>query len=97
MQHTIAAPVSCAGVSLHTGDMVDMLIKPAAEHTGIVFVRRDVEEAHSRVPATYDRVSETTLGTTIANEFGVTVSTIEHVMAIITTAAMISFKLLICL
>ncbi|MBN8542661.1 MAG: UDP-3-O-acyl-N-acetylglucosamine deacetylase [Alphaproteobacteria bacterium] len=81
MQHTIAAPVSCAGVSLHTGDMVDMLIKPAAENTGIVFVRRDVEEGRNVVPATYDRVTETTLGTTIANEFGVTVSTIEHVMA----------------
>lgn len=81
MQHTIAAPVSCAGVSLHTGDMVDMLIKPAAEHTGIVFVRRDVEEGRNVVPATYDRVTETTLGTTIANEHGITVSTIEHVMA----------------
>jgi UDP-3-O-[3-hydroxymyristoyl] N-acetylglucosamine deacetylase len=81
MQHTIAAPVSCAGVSLHTGDMVDMLIKPAAENTGIVFVRRDVEESRNVVPATYDRVTETTLGTTIANEHGVTVSTIEHVMA----------------
>lgn len=81
MQHTIAAPVSCAGVSLHTGDMVDMLIKPAAENTGIVFVRRDVEEGRNVVPATYDRVTETTLGTTIANEHGVTVSTIEHVMA----------------
>lgn len=81
MQHTIAAPVSCAGVSLHTGDMVDMLIKPAAENTGIVFVRRDVEEGRNRVPANYDRVTETTLGTTIANEHGVTVSTIEHVMA----------------
>ncbi|MFZ4126162.1 MAG: UDP-3-O-acyl-N-acetylglucosamine deacetylase [Rickettsiales bacterium] len=81
MQHTIAAPVSCAGVSLHTGDMVDMLINPAAENTGIIFVRRDVEEGRNIVPATYDRVTETTLGTTIANEFGVTVSTIEHVMA----------------
>jgi UDP-3-O-[3-hydroxymyristoyl] N-acetylglucosamine deacetylase len=81
MQHTIAAPVSCAGVSLHTGDMVDMLIKPAAENTGIVFIRRDVEEGRNRVPANFDRVTETTLGTTIANEYGVTVSTIEHVMA----------------
>jgi UDP-3-O-[3-hydroxymyristoyl] N-acetylglucosamine deacetylase len=81
MQHTIAAPVSCAGVSLHTGDMVDMVINPAAENTGIVFVRRDVEEGRNVVPATYDRVTETMLGTTIANEFGVTVSTIEHVMA----------------
>lgn len=61
--------------------MVDMQILPAPENTGIIFVRRDVEEGRNSVPATYDRVTETTLGTTIANEFGVTVSTIEHVMA----------------
>jgi UDP-3-O-[3-hydroxymyristoyl] N-acetylglucosamine deacetylase len=40
-----------------------------------------VEEGRNHVPATYDRVVETTLGTTISNEHGVTVSTIEHVMA----------------
>ncbi len=80
MQHTIASPVSCAGVSLHTGDMVDMRILPAAEDTGIVFIRTDLD-AHNRVPARYDAVVETTLGTTITNAHGVTVATIEHVMA----------------
>ena len=80
MQHTIASPVSCAGVSLHTGDMVDMRILPAAEDTGIVFIRTDLD-ANNRVPARYDAVVETTLGTTIANLHGVTVATIEHVMA----------------
>lgn len=79
-QHTVAAEVSCVGVSLHTGDMVNMTIRPAAPNTGIVFVRTDVE-AHGSVPARYDAVVETTLGTTIANQYGVTVSTIEHVMA----------------
>jgi UDP-3-O-[3-hydroxymyristoyl] N-acetylglucosamine deacetylase len=79
-QHTVAAEVSCVGVSLHTGDMVNMTIRPAAANTGIVFVRTDVEQ-HAQVPARYDAVVETTLGTTIANKHGVTVSTIEHVMA----------------
>jgi UDP-3-O-[3-hydroxymyristoyl] N-acetylglucosamine deacetylase len=79
-QHTVAAEVSCVGVALHSGDMVNMTIRPAAVNTGIVFVRRDVE-ANNQVAARYDAVVETTLGTTIANKQGVTVSTIEHVMA----------------
>jgi len=79
-QHTVAAEVSCVGVALHTGDMVNMTIRPAAVNTGIVFVRKDVE-ANNVVPARYDAVVETTLGTTITNAHGVTVSTIEHVMA----------------
>lgn len=79
-QHTLAAEVSCVGVALHTGDMVNMTIRPAAANTGIVFVRKDVEQ-HNMVAARYDAVMETTLGTTIANKHGVTVSTIEHVMA----------------
>lgn len=79
-QHTVAAEVSCAGVALHTGDMVNMTIRPAAANTGIVFVRKDVD-MNNAVSARYDAVMETTLGTTIANKHGVTVSTIEHVMA----------------
>lgn len=79
-QHTVAAEVSCVGVALHTGDMVNMMIRPGPVNSGIVFVRKDVEH-HNIVPARYDAVVETTLGTTISNEHGVNVSTIEHVMA----------------
>ena len=82
-QHTVAAEVSCVGVALHTGDMVNLTIRPAAANTGIVFVRKDVDASRSMVPATYDAVTQTQLGTTIANKHGVTVSTIEHVMAAI--------------
>lgn len=80
-QHTVAAEVSCVGVSLHSGDMVNMVIRPALPHTGIVFVRKDIDSPHNAVHAIYDAVMETTLGTTISNKHGVTVSTIEHVMA----------------
>ncbi len=80
-QHTVAAEVSCVGVSLHSGDMVNMVIRPACPHSGIVFVRKDIDSPHNSVAAKYDAVVETTLGTTIANSHGVTVSTIEHVMA----------------
>lgn len=82
-QHTVAAEVSCAGVSLHGGDMVNMAIRPAAAHSGIVFVRKDIEGGRNVVPAMFNAVTETTLGTTIANKHGVTVSTIEHLMAAI--------------
>lgn len=82
-QHTVAAEVSCVGVSLHTGDMVNLTIRPGAVNSGIVFIRKDVEDGRGVVPATYDAVTETNLGTTIANKHGVTVSTIEHVMAAI--------------
>jgi UDP-3-O-[3-hydroxymyristoyl] N-acetylglucosamine deacetylase len=80
-QHTVAAEVSCVGVSLHSGDMVNMVIRPSQPNTGIVFVRKDMDAPHTAVPAIYDAVVETTLGTTIANKHGVTVSTIEHLMA----------------
>ena len=79
-QHTVAAEVSCVGVALHTGDMVNMTIKPAPAHSGITFIRTDIKD-HNQVPARYDLVGETTLGTTIRNRHGVAVSTIEHVMA----------------
>ena len=82
-QHTVAAEVSCVGVSLHSGDMVNMIIRPAAPNTGIVFVRKDIDSANNAVAATFDAVAETTLGTTISNKHGVTVSTIEHLMAAI--------------
>jgi UDP-3-O-[3-hydroxymyristoyl] N-acetylglucosamine deacetylase len=82
-QHTVAAEVSCVGVSLHSGDMVNMVIRPAGPNTGIVFVRKDIESNHNVVAATFDAVRETTLGTTIANAHGVSISTIEHLMAAI--------------
>ena len=80
-QHTVAAEVSCVGVSLHSGDMVNMVIRPSQPNSGIVFVRKDIDVPHNAVPAIYDGVVETTLGTTIANKHGITVSTVEHVMA----------------
>jgi len=80
-QHTVAAEVSCVGVSLHSGDMVNMVIRPSQPGSGIVFVRKDIDSPHNAVHATFDAVTETTLGTTIANKHGITVSTIEHLMA----------------
>jgi UDP-3-O-[3-hydroxymyristoyl] N-acetylglucosamine deacetylase len=54
---------------------------PAEPDTGIVFRRKDVPAERSYVEARYDRVSATQLGTTLSNEQGTTLSTVEHLMA----------------
>lgn len=80
-QTTLANKVSCAGIGLHSGSQVNMVIYPATAGTGIVFKRLDVAQDVALVPARFDAVCETRLGTTIRNQHGVTVSTIEHLMA----------------
>ena len=81
MQHTLAHSVSCVGVALHTGEKISMTLHPAPENTGIVFQRSDLKNQPNVVPASYKNVTKTTLGTTITNAAGVSVSTIEHLMA----------------
>lgn len=81
LQTTIKNKIVCTGVGLHSGARVRMTLDPAAADTGIEFRRTDVDEAVSVVHARFDAVGETMLGTTIANEAGTTVSTIEHLMA----------------
>ncbi len=80
-QHTLAKKVSCAGIGLHSGQEVKMSILPAEVGSGIVFVRTDVDGFDPVVPADYTKVVDTNLGTTIANDDGTIVSTIEHLMA----------------
>jgi UDP-3-O-[3-hydroxymyristoyl] N-acetylglucosamine deacetylase len=80
-QHTLAGPAICAGVGLHTGEHVRLSIRPAPAGSGIVFVRADVKDRDNRVPVSGDAVVGTRLGTVIANAEGVTVATIEHLMA----------------
>jgi UDP-3-O-[3-hydroxymyristoyl] N-acetylglucosamine deacetylase len=82
-QHTVATTAICAGVGLHTGQRVRLTIRPAPVGTGIVFVRTDVRDRDNRVPAHADRVPATQLCTVVTNAAGVSVSTIEHLMAAI--------------
>src|SRR5882757_11189363 len=79
-QHTLAGPAICAGVGLHSGQRVRVSIRPAPAGAGIVFVRTDLP-GDNRVPATAEAVTQTRLCTVIANASGVTVATIEHLMA----------------
>jgi UDP-3-O-[3-hydroxymyristoyl] N-acetylglucosamine deacetylase/3-hydroxyacyl-[acyl-carrier-protein] dehydratase len=77
-QHTIAKAVTLSGVGLHSGAKVRLDIAPA-DSGGIVFIRTDLD-GQPRIPASVLKVVDTSRGTTIGQD-GVTVSTIEHVMA----------------
>jgi UDP-3-O-[3-hydroxymyristoyl] N-acetylglucosamine deacetylase len=79
-QHTLAGPAICAGVGLHSGERVRVSIRPAPANAGIVFVRTDLS-GDNRVPVTAEAVTPTRLCTVITNSAGVTVATIEHLMA----------------
>lgn len=81
MQHTISAEITINGVGLHSGAEVVLTIRPADTDSGIVFVRTDVTNRDNIVPARWDHVVDTRLCTVIGNEAGVTVGTIEHLMA----------------
>jgi UDP-3-O-[3-hydroxymyristoyl] N-acetylglucosamine deacetylase len=79
-QHTLAGPAICAGVGVHSGERARVSIRPAPAGSGIVFIRTDLVR-DNRVPVTAAAVTQTRLCTVIANDAGVTVATIEHLMA----------------
>ena len=79
-QRTLKSPVACDGIGLHTGAAVAMTLRPADAGAGIVFKRIDIAGS-APIPARWDRVVDTRLCTTLGNEYGVTVSTVEHLMA----------------
>ena len=78
-QKTIKKNVSFSGVALHSGLNVNICIKPAQPNFGIVFKRIDLK-FNNLVYPNFMNVSNTSLNTTIENDFGVKVSTIEHLM-----------------
>lgn len=81
MQTTLRRPVALTGIGLHSARPVRCTIRPAAAEHGIWFKRTDVSGTDPLVPALWDAVVDTTLNTTIGNPAGVSVSTIEHLMA----------------
>ncbi len=78
-QKTIKQEIQFRGVGLHNGKKVDMKLVPAAPNHGIVFKRTDLK-TKNLIPAVFSNVSKAVLCTNIENEFGVSVSTIEHLM-----------------
>ena len=79
-QSTIAKKISISGIGIHTGKRVNMNILPSSPNSGIIFKRTDIEYNNTVIP-NFENVSEATLCTTISNQFGIKVSTIEHLMA----------------
>lgn len=78
-QKTIKSAIGCSGIGLHSGVDINMTLRPAPVGTGIVFTR--VDQGNALLPAVYDLVSETQLGTTLRNVDGVNLATVEHLMA----------------
>jgi len=78
-QKTISKKISIEGVGVHTGIKANLDILPAQPNTGIIFKRIDIKKNNIIIPI-YNNVVDATLCTTISNEFGAKVSTIEHLM-----------------
>ena len=78
-QKTISKKISFLGIGIHSGKKVNLSILPASPNSGIVFKRIDIKKNNLVYPL-YNNVSDTTLCTTISNEYNVKVSTIEHLM-----------------
>ena len=78
-QKTIKNKVSFSGVALHSGLNVNVSLIPAEPNSGIIFKRVDLNQNNLVYP-NFMNVTNTLLNTTIENEFGVKISTIEHLM-----------------
>ena len=78
-QKTIKNKVSFSGVALHSGLNVNVSLIPAEPNSGIIFKRVDLDKNNLVYP-NFMNVTNTSLNTTVENEFGVRISTIEHLM-----------------
>ena len=81
LQHTLKSSVTFTGVGLHSGKPVRMTVRPASADYGVWFKRTDVLFADTLIPARWDAVNQSPLCTRLENAAGVSVSTVEHVMA----------------
>lgn len=87
MQNSVKSPATFVGFGLHTGAPVRMVVRPAGADHGIWFRRTDVTDADPMVPARWDAVTPSRLCTVVENADGVSVSTIEHIMAALSGSA----------
>ena len=87
MQNTLKSAVRFSGVGLHTGRPVRMTVRPASANHGIWFRRTDMLDRDALVPAIWSAVTPSRLCTVVENGAGVSVSTIEHLMAALAGSA----------
>ena len=81
LQKTIKDCIELEGVGLHNGVKVNLCLKPAEVNSGIKFKRTDIDNSKNIIEASYKNVSSSALCTKIKNSYGVSVSTIEHLLA----------------
>lgn len=80
-QTTLKTTASLAGIGVHSGRSVRVTLRPAAAGSGIVWRRTDVPAAVALVRGRWDRVTSTRLSTVLSNRHGVSVGTVEHLLA----------------
>ena len=83
-QKTLNKSLEIKGIGLHSGKEVTLKILPAEPNTGIQFKRTDLQSDNIVIPSVFN-VSSTNLCTTISNDAGVKISTIEHLMSALFT------------
>ncbi len=81
MQHTLNQEITISDIGLHSGEIINMKLIPAAENHGIIFIRTDITDGDNVIPALWDNVVDTRMCTVIGNKNGATVGTIEHLMS----------------
>lgn len=81
MQTTIKTAISFSGIGLHSGQPATVTIRPAGAYHGIWFSRRDLDVGDRMIPARWDAVNRSPLCTKLENNSGLSVSTVEHLMA----------------
>ncbi len=79
-QQTLKNKIIFSGVGLHSGINTSLTLEPAEANTGIIFKRTDLQK-NNLIEANFKNVSSAVLCTKIENEYRVSVSTIEHLMA----------------
>ena len=81
MQTTLKSKISFSGKGLHTGKPATVTVLPAGAHHGIWFKRTDIAVGDRMVPARWDAVNRSPLCTKLENRAGLSISTVEHLMA----------------
>ena len=81
-QKTIKDIIELEGIGLHNGIKVNLCLKPAEVNSGIKFKRTDIDSTKNIIDASYKNVNSPILCTKIQNSHGISVSTIEHLMAV---------------
>lgn len=80
-QRTLKSSIGCSGIGLHSGVRVAMKLHPAPANSGIIFKRVDLVGGGSEIPARWDRIADSRMCTVLATESGISVTTVEHLLA----------------